>query len=185
MNEIDLSNPNQALAKLSESRDLSKLEEFPGVLAWALERHPDELDLVRAQNHLHSGPEGLTRYRRLVALSLRIFQDCGFPGLMPESRVDGFGWDAFAGPVKVGERELDGERAKANFMRAFVQEGTRREEPLAVLFSTRQRELLGKKLRGAPMTKTEREYFSRVIKKRLQALADPGVQRLAGKILGR
>lgn len=44
-------------------------------------------------------------------------------------------------------------------------------------------DLLKKKMRGETLSKTEREYFSRVVKKKLLALADPDVQRLTLKAL--
>jgi hypothetical protein len=40
-----------------------------------------------------------------------------------------------------------------------------------------------KKVRGEKLNKTEREYFSRVVKKRLMAVTDPDVHRLAMKAL--
>ncbi len=40
-----------------------------------------------------------------------------------------------------------------------------------------------KKVRGEMLNKTEREYFSRVVKKRLMAVTDPDVHRLAMKAL--
>ena len=38
---------------------------------------------------------------------------------------------------------------------------------LDLLFSEKQKELVFKKLRGQHLTKTEREYYSRVVKKKL------------------
>lgn len=50
---------------------------------------------------------------------------------------------------------------------------------LALLFSEKQQELVLKKLKGQHLTKTEREYFSRVVKKKLAAIAAPEIQELA------
>lgn len=50
---------------------------------------------------------------------------------------------------------------------------------LSALFTARQKELLTKRLAGKPMTKTEKEYYSRVVKKRLNALADPRLHEMA------
>ena len=96
-----------------------------------------------------------------------------------------------------GDRELDPERLKRTFLdyvvraregrsgeeKARLGDEFRREFYLSLLFSPRQKDLLYKKLRGEPMTKTEREYFSRVVKKKLMALADPDLYRLAQKAL--
>lgn len=50
---------------------------------------------------------------------------------------------------------------------------------LDLLFSEKQKELVFKKLRGQHLTKTEREYYSRVVKKKLAAVADGEMQELA------
>ncbi len=47
------------------------------------------------------------------------------------------------------------------------------------LFSPKQKELVFKKLRDEFVTKTEREYYSRVVKKKLEAIADSGVREIA------
>lgn len=52
------------------------------------------------------------------------------------------------------------------------------------LFSPKQKELIFKKLAGKPMTKTEREYFSRTSKKKLGAVLDKTVQDIARRICG-
>jgi len=55
---------------------------------------------------------------------------------------------------------------------------------LDLLFSEKQKELVFKKLRGQHLTKTEREYYSRVVKKKLSAMADGEMQELAA-LLGK
>ena len=53
---------------------------------------------------------------------------------------------------------------------------------LDLLFSAKQKELVFKKLRGQHLTKTEREYYSRVVKKKLTAIADSDIQELAASL---
>jgi len=53
---------------------------------------------------------------------------------------------------------------------------------LDLLFSAKQKELVFKKLRGQHLTKTEREYYSRVVKKKLAAIADSEMQELAASL---
>lgn len=50
---------------------------------------------------------------------------------------------------------------------------------LSTFFSPKQKELVLKKLEGRPFTKTEREYYSRVVKKKLDALADRELRKIA------
>lgn len=53
---------------------------------------------------------------------------------------------------------------------------------LGRLFSPKQKELVLKRRDGKAFTKTEREYFSRVVRKKLQAIADDEVAALARKL---
>ncbi|MBW1797196.1 MAG: hypothetical protein JRJ21_02060 [Deltaproteobacteria bacterium] len=50
---------------------------------------------------------------------------------------------------------------------------------LSTLFPPKQKELLLKKLKGEPLSKTEKEYFSRVVKKKLEALANTELRKIA------
>jgi len=50
------------------------------------------------------------------------------------------------------------------------------------LFSPKQKELVFKKLRDEFVTKTEREYYSRVVKKKLEAIADASVREIASAL---
>jgi len=54
---------------------------------------------------------------------------------------------------------------------------------LRLLFSPKQEELIMKKLEGEAFTKTEREYYSRVVKKKLKVLADKPIHDLASKLI--
>ncbi|MFO7708327.1 MAG: hypothetical protein R6V84_09150 [Desulfobacterales bacterium] len=56
---------------------------------------------------------------------------------------------------------------------------------LNLLFSAKQKELVYKRLQGRHLTKTEREYYSRVVKKKLTAVADAQMQELAGLLVQR
>lgn len=56
---------------------------------------------------------------------------------------------------------------------------------LSILFSPKQVELIIKRLKGDQFSKTDREYYSRVVKKKLQALADESVQEIASTLTSR
>jgi len=58
------------------------------------------------------------------------------------------------------------------------------EHSLSQIFKPRQKEILKKKLEGLPLTKTEAEYYSRSIKKKVVALANEDLHSLAKRILG-
>ena len=50
---------------------------------------------------------------------------------------------------------------------------------LSTLFPPKQKEIVLKKLKGEPLSKTEKEYFSRVVKKKLEALANSELRKIA------
>ena len=54
---------------------------------------------------------------------------------------------------------------------------------LSTLFSPKQKELVLKKLKVEPFTKTEQEYYSRVVKKKLEALTNSELRRIATKLV--
>ena len=58
------------------------------------------------------------------------------------------------------------------------------EHALSQIFSPKQKELFKKKLEGRPLSKTEQEYYSRTVKKKVVALANFELHRLAKKLLG-
>ena len=74
------------------------------------------------------------------------------------------------GPAKGSASREDSYRLRAN---------------LGILFSPRQKQLVLKKLRGEPFTKTEREYFSRVVKKKLKAVACSEIRKVAEALAGK
>jgi hypothetical protein len=55
---------------------------------------------------------------------------------------------------------------------------------LSTLFSPKQKELVLKKLNGEPLNKTEKEYFSRTVKKKLEALNNREVRKVAKALAG-
>ena len=50
---------------------------------------------------------------------------------------------------------------------------------LSTLFAPKQKELVLKKYRGEPLNKTEQEYFSRKVKKKLEAITNKDVMKVA------
>lgn len=53
---------------------------------------------------------------------------------------------------------------------------------LSTLFPPKQKELVLKKLNGEPLTKTEQEYYSRIVKKKLEALANSEIRKIASSL---
>lgn len=201
-----MADPNELLASLAESRDSRVLEGFPVVLANALAKHGGKVDLAAAESGLDE--RGAEAFRRLVEVSLHLMRTFGFDALAADARgrrlpSPAFGKqlpEAMVGSAELSldeERTLSPSRLKRTFLNYFVRdqeegdsvrklerkESFRREYLLSLFFAPRQRDLVAKRTRGEPLSKTEREYFSRVVKKKLQALADPDLHVLAQKAL--
>lgn len=201
-----MADPNDLLAALAQSRDSRVLEGFPVVLANALAKHGGKVDLTAAERGLDE--RGAEAFRRLVDVSLLLMRTFGFDALAADARgrkasSPAFGArlaEAMAGDAPLSldeERTLDPGRLRKTFLNYFVRdqadgdaarkrerkESFRREYLLSLFFAPGQRDLVAKRMRGEPLTKTEREYFSRVVKKKLQALADPDLHALAQKAL--
>ncbi|MBI3298437.1 MAG: hypothetical protein HYZ75_09760 [Elusimicrobia bacterium] len=205
LNPERMSDPNELLARLAKSRDSRLLEGFPVVLANALEKHREKVDMSAAEGLLDASE--LRRFRKLTALSTYLFGSFGLDALKAAAREAGADHPDLLAELRssvendrsleLGPGTLNLARVKKTFLNYYVhgreletaenkarlREDFRREYNLSLFFAPRQRDLLGKKLRGEAMTKTEREYFSRVVKKKLLALADPDLHRLAQKAL--
>jgi hypothetical protein len=54
---------------------------------------------------------------------------------------------------------------------------------MSQVFSPKQKELFFKKLKGEKLTKTEKEYYSRAVKKKVLALANDELHRMARQML--
>ena len=65
---------------------------------------------------------------------------------------------------------------------AELQDEFELEYAMSQIFSMKQKEIFLKKVKGEKLTKTEREYYSRSIKKKVLALANPDLHRLASKL---
>ena len=99
------------------------------------------------------------------------------------------------GAFTFNDQVLSSEKMKETFENYFqvpkeslnellsVKEDFDLEYSLSQVFSPKQKELVLKKLKREKLSKTEREYFSRVVKKKLLALANPHLHRLAQRLL--
>jgi len=97
--------------------------------------------------------------------------------------------------LNVAGSELSAQRLKTVFNNYFNQAQNKLNELLLVkdelsleyslsqVFSPKQKELFLKKLKREKLTKTEKEYFSRAVKKKVLALANSELHRLSQKLL--
>lgn len=193
-------NPNKTLAGVVESADLKYWEAFPVLLANAAEGGKLDLGAVNAA----LGEDGRKYLRLLAMISLALYdaQKARFAwrdrlaGAFPARIIAGYKAKLEAGiPLELGEIVLRPSRLEENFRDAFAgrpailkaaarhREEDALEAALSTLFTDRQRELIMKRLRRERLGKTEREYYSRVVKKKLLALANEELHRLARRAL--
>ena len=199
--ELDV---NETLAEVVKSNDTRLWEGFPVLLANAAESYQFTSDRVEQQ----LPTEGLKeRYHRLLLLSAAVYAyyHLSFSWLNKltknfsdedKSRVKA--WRNALGHNQTpnwAEDEFDPERVRGLFELYYEQkaEKDRRrkdryeelslEYALSQVFSPKQKELFKKKLEGDSLTKTEQEYYSRTVKKKVVALANSELHSLSRKLL--
>ncbi len=189
------------LADVVKSRDVRLWEGFPVMLATALEKGFSDLDEVRRLLESADDKEALSRLVA-VACGLYAFVGTDVPGLKKVEEWGHYSAEDFQKALqalkrntalKLGGRELDAQRFKKAFQRYFsewesVTDFVAKKELLDLeyalnqVFPPKQKQLFLKRLKGGKMTKTEREYYSRVVRKKVLALANPELHRLAQQL---
>jgi len=194
---------NKTLAEVVKSKDTRLWEGFPVLLANAARDHNFAHDQV--QQFLTKKEQ--EDFHTLLLLSLALYQHYHLSFFWSNQLKKTFPSQDLArlkemrkflshgNKVPVGNRCFDLSRLKQVFNNYFKQdaEKTRRlkekheelslEYALSQLFSPKQKELFQKKLKGELLTKTEKEYFSRTVRKKVSALANPELHRLAQKLM--
>ncbi|MEK6563440.1 MAG: hypothetical protein AABZ65_00220 [Candidatus Omnitrophota bacterium] len=198
------SRADSVLARLAKSGDSRLWEGFPVVLANSVEK-----GLLNYENVLRQlkRASDKSKLNALLAMSLALYEVLGLKfswtkkllnSLSPREKKD---FDDFKENLKrdclftVAGREMSVQRLKTTFSNYFwknqsglnelllVKEELGVEYALSQVFSPKQKELFLKKLKSEKLTKTEKEYFSRSVKKKALALANPELHRLARKLL--
>lgn len=195
---------NATLAEVIKSEDLRLWEGFPVLLANSCQKGLFNYESVKS--HLKKSPDKamldsllLVSFALYKALSIRFTwaDELRKTLNLKDKDLDETYQDFKKGErVKVSDKLLSLERLKNTFMRYFKQEETKLKEfgllqeeysleyALSQLFSPKQKDLFFKKLKGEKMSKTEKEYYSRCVKKKISALANVELHRLARKAQG-
>lgn len=194
---------NQTLAQVVKTQNPRLLEGFPLLLANSLEKHL--FDFKKAQSYLN-GPKEKKYFRNLVLMSLALYKYLSLKlfGLEKLFQSDYFNRNLFnkflscyrkKEDLPVAGKQLSSVRVTNTFKNYFrhaeldlknyveMKDEFDLEYGMSQLFSTKQKELFLKKLRGEKMTKTEREYFSRSVKKKVLALANSDLHKLAKRLV--
>ena len=188
------------LAELVDSKDLRLVEGFPVVLANCAQRgmNLDFMGLLakhKPRSHKRQALEKLLLLSSDLLTQEGLDKPKGLEEVM-KSLKDKYG-DLLANEVVTlsAKTSLSTERLR-NTLRRYLStletsRSTRKREKdkqrrsfqlnyfLSTLFSPKQKELVLKKLNGEPLNKTEKEYFSRTVKKKLEALNNSEVRKVA------
>ncbi|HBA89377.1 MAG TPA: hypothetical protein DCZ75_15750 [Geobacter sp.] len=195
---------NATVAEVVKSRDTRLWELFPTLLANAAEDSrfaPQEVDRLLPDEQSKKDLHKLF----LLCSSLYSLYHLTYPwceqlkkGLPNEEKALVKRWRQHLvdnEPIAWDDREFDPQRLKRSFelyVEQNVEKSRRRKEKheefslayaLSQLFSPKQIDLFKRKLEGLPMTKTEQEYYSRSVKKKVVALANSELHGMARKLL--
>ena len=195
---------NATLAEVVKSKDLRLWEGFPVILANS--ENKGFFDYEAVKTHLK---ESLDRDKLspLVIMSLALYKTLDIKFSWADklyrnlNKDDKKMFDRVVKDLKKKESFkfqgclMSSQRLKQIFNNYFnqerldlndmlsVKEGLSLEYALSQVFSPKQKELFLKKFRREKLTKTEKEYFSRVVKKKVMALANSELHRLSRKLL--
>ncbi len=179
---------NKTLAEVVKSKDTRLWEGFAVLLANATRDNLFDYDQV--PKHFRK-KEGLKDFKSLLLLSLALYQyhhlSFGWSNKLQKTLLTEESARvkelkhlvAHGNEVRIGNRCLDPSRMRQMFESYFEKDSEKSrqlkqkheelslEYVLSQVFSPKQKELFRKKLKGELLTKTEKEYFSRTVKKRL------------------
>jgi len=189
----DVGDANLTLANLVQSKELRFWEGFPVVLATAAEK--GLFDYYKTTAALEK-PQDKPMLDSLVAMSLALYKDLGakfsWSGSLYEllsserkKEYDAF-HKAFANDsdFKLGGYGMSSGRLKSVFNAYFRKERDGLHDLLSAKEEMGLEYAILKRLRGDVFTKTEKEYFSRAVKKKVLALANTDLHRLSRRLLG-
>ena len=199
--EVDV---NKTLADVVKSKDARLWEGFPVLLANTAREHRFDYDEVLSYL---KNKESRKNFQSLLTLSLALYKyyhlSFSWPKRLKEEVTDKYADElkkmrnklAHDEVVSLFNVQFSASRLKETFSNYFEKDAEKTKQlrekhedlsleyALSQLFSPKQKELFRKKLEGEPLTKTEREYYSRTVKKKVAALANPELHRLAQKLM--
>lgn len=196
--------PNETLAQVVKSDDRRYWDGFPVLLANVIKE--GAFTRGKVVEYLDTEPEK-QRFKDLFLLSLALYEFTKFrfqwvkdlvAALSSSERVKVRQYkEALTknSSIKAGSDLLDPQRLRNAFQNysslqvSEVRDFNKRHDELSLefafsqVFSLKQKELFNKKLKGEMLTKTDKEYFSRVVRKKVVALANSELHQLARKVL--
>lgn len=195
---------NKTLAEVVKSKDARLWEGFPVLLANTAREY--YFDYEGVLKYL-TKKESRENFHFLLVLSLALYKyyhlSFAWSNQLKKKVSDQYANDlknfrnllAHNDDVTFSNKHFSSPRLKETFQNYFEKDAEKTkllkekheelslEYALSQLFSPKQKELFRKKLEGELLSKTEREYFSRTVKRKVAALANPELHRLAQKLM--
>ena len=195
--------PNETIAEVVKSNNIRLWEGFPVIFANANKEHLFNLE---STEKLLKEKEEFNTFIQLIVMSFSLYKFFNLKftwerellkdiGLRGNNRFNEF-LSSFKGnnEFQLSEKHLDPKRIKEIFNNYFVMDREIKkmdgvhdelslEYALSQIFTPKQKEIFLKRLQGKKLTKTEREYFYRIVKKKAMALANSDLQRLAQQVI--
>ena len=193
----------EQLAELVDSKDLRLIEGFPVVLANCAQRGMDldfaallakhkprsrkrqaleKLLLLSSDLLTQEGlakPEGLEEVKKSFKTK---YGDLLANDVVTLGAKTSLSTDRLRNTLRRYSANLEASRSRRKKEKDKQRRSFQLSYYLSILFSPKQKELVLKKLNGEPLNKTEQEYFSRTVKKKLEALANPEVKKVAAAL---
>ena len=194
---------NEILADIVNSKDLRLWEGFPVMLANSLDKKL--FDFEEILDHLSQNQER-EYFFNLVMISMALYDFLGLEfsfadqlyqsNYFNKKRYEEYlkGFKQKKKFVDLG-RELSFDRLVNTFKNYFrrtdldlkefaeMQDEFELEFAMSQIFSKKQKELFLKKLKSEKLTKTEREYYSRSVRKKILALSNADLHKLASRLV--
>ncbi|MFH0948167.1 MAG: hypothetical protein V1833_04120 [Elusimicrobiota bacterium] len=195
---------NAVLADVVKSKDMRMWDGFPVMLANALKK--GLFDFHKTVKYLKYKSDKNIFYE-LIALSLALYRNLNLEYDWSKKLYDLLNlndknkYNTYLEKMKnnedlfVAKCKMSSQRLKDTFRNYALEEKTKLKKllelkdeynlefALSQVFSPKQKDLFYKKLKNEKLTKTEKEYFSRTVKKKLLALANNELHSFAQKLL--
>jgi len=191
------------LDELANSTDSRLIEAFPDVLATCAHRGI-ELDIRTLLSRHSARSQKRQRLEKLILASTDLLNQeglekpAGIDGVMKALRLK-YGDLLADEKIALGKGLSVSTARLRNALRRYATDLERSESArekerkrqlrsfqlnlhLSTLFPPKQKELILKNLNGEHLTKTEQEYYSRIVKKKLEALANSEIRKIASAL---
>jgi len=196
--------PNETIVEVVKSKNIRLWEGFPIIFANSNKLHLFDFE---AAKKLLRDTKDYSTFMQLILMSFSLYKFLNLKFSWEKSlwntieienkdRINEFmQYFKNNNEFQLSEKYLDPQRIKKLFDNYFRSEDSEikkidnihgdlaLEYALSQIFTPKQKEIFLKRLQAKKLTKTEREYFYRIVKKKAMALVNVDLQRLAQQVI--